>query len=298
MPRRITAGAVHMVTRRCTRREFLLRPDGTTNGIFGYCLADAARRTGVQIISWCAMSNHYHAVIYDPQGRSPAFIEHFHKMVARSLNARWGRRENFWSTEETCLTLLATDEDVLDAVVYTLTNPVTAGLVERASDWPGSSSWQLMGAGPVRMMRPEDYFSPRGVMPESVELCVVAPPTASFGTEAEWIARVKSRVEAVEEEARVKRAGEPVLDVAGVLGQAHTSSPTTPAERSKLRPTLACKDRTTRIAKLEELQSFRFKYRSARIAFAKGDRSVVFPEGTYRLRLVMGVCCPDIEAAA
>jgi hypothetical protein len=42
----------------------------------------------------CAMSNHYHAVIYDRAGRYPEFIEHFHKLLARSQNALRGRWEN------------------------------------------------------------------------------------------------------------------------------------------------------------------------------------------------------------
>jgi hypothetical protein len=34
----------YLITRRCSRREFLLRPDPATNDAFLYCLIDAALR--------------------------------------------------------------------------------------------------------------------------------------------------------------------------------------------------------------------------------------------------------------
>jgi triacylglycerol lipase len=36
-----------MITRRCTQRQFLLRPDPATNNAFVYCLAVAAQRAGI-----------------------------------------------------------------------------------------------------------------------------------------------------------------------------------------------------------------------------------------------------------
>jgi hypothetical protein len=58
-------------------RQFLLRPDGPTNNAFLYCLIDAASRCEIDVLLPCAMSNHYHVVIYDRAGRYSEFIEHF-----------------------------------------------------------------------------------------------------------------------------------------------------------------------------------------------------------------------------
>jgi hypothetical protein len=74
-----------MITRRCTQRQFLMRPDRETNNAFIYCLAVAAETFGIRIRFTVAMSNHHHTGIYDPAGCYPAFIEHFHKL---SPNAR------------------------------------------------------------------------------------------------------------------------------------------------------------------------------------------------------------------
>jgi len=54
---------------------------------FTYCLIEAAQRSQIGVLLPCAMSNDYHAVIYDRCGRYPEFVEHFHKMLARSRNA-------------------------------------------------------------------------------------------------------------------------------------------------------------------------------------------------------------------
>jgi putative transposase len=97
LPREVLPGRFYMITRRCSQRMFLLRPDAETNNAFLYCLAEAAKRYEIEVLMACAMSNHHHTVIFDRFGRYPEFIEHFHKLVARSQNALRGRWENFWA---------------------------------------------------------------------------------------------------------------------------------------------------------------------------------------------------------
>jgi hypothetical protein len=59
LPRQVLPGRFYLVTRLCTQRQFLLRPDAATNNAFTYCLIEAAQRTKVEVILPCAMSNHY-----------------------------------------------------------------------------------------------------------------------------------------------------------------------------------------------------------------------------------------------
>ena len=77
LPRQVLPGQFYLVTRRCTQRQFLLRPDAATNNAFTYCLIEAAQRTQVEVLLPCAMSNHHHTVIFDRYGRYPEFVEHF-----------------------------------------------------------------------------------------------------------------------------------------------------------------------------------------------------------------------------
>src|SRR4029078_3673561 len=93
----------------------------------------------IEFLLRCAMSNHYHVVIYDRVGRYPEFIEHFHKLLARSQNALRGRRACMWSCEQPGVVNLAGREAVIDKLVYTATNPVQDHLVDRVHHWPGAN---------------------------------------------------------------------------------------------------------------------------------------------------------------
>jgi putative transposase len=292
-PRRIVPGETYFITRRCSRREYLLRPDAVTNAVFDYCLAEAAARFGIGLIAWQAMSNHYHAVVHDPKGRLPAFLEHFHKMVAKTMNERWGRSENFWSSEETCVTRLVSNNDIFEKVVYTLCNPVAADLVDRVNDWPGASSLGYFSGKITKHRRPKFYFREGGVMPEIVSLRATLPSRITKNeSTASWWQRVRKAVAAREETLRDVRTKEKrrVFGRKAVVRVPHTDAPKTEVIKGKLRPCIACKDKERRILELEALQEFRAAYAAARLSWAKGDRRVAFPFGTYRL-LGLGVRC-------
>jgi REP element-mobilizing transposase RayT len=282
-----------MITRRIAQRMFLLRPEKTVNAIFEYCLAEAAMRYGVVPIAWTVMSNHYHAIVHDPLGKLPAFLEQLHKMVAKCLNAHHGRWENVWSTEETCCTRLVTPDDVIDKVVYVLTNPVAAHLVDNAAQWPGATSWPLMGRGAVTRHRPEVFFKKkRSKMPETVELRASVPPSLEGPAAVNWMNRVRRRVAAREAELAKKRRREgiPLLGLKNVLATKPIGAPRTETRHRKLRPALACRDKALMTAARDELRAFWRSYWEVLNQFRGGARDARFPAGTYRMR-TLGACC-------
>jgi hypothetical protein len=245
------------------------------------------------------MSNHYHAVVHDPHGRLPAFLEQLHKMLAKALNARWSRWENLWASEETCVTYLPTPQDIFEKVVYTLANPVVEHLVERLADWPGSSSFRYLArlGTRTRHPRPKAFFRGGGRMPDAVELGIVLPPQSQVADDltdpaAAWANRVLDAVAERERRAREERmrTGLRVRGRKAVRRVSAEESPKTREPRRTLRPALACKDPKRRAAELANLVAFRASYAAARRRFAAGDRGVVFPAGTYRLR-AWGVTC-------
>jgi len=133
LPRAVYPGSTLFVTRSCTQRQFLLRPDRETNNAFIYCLAVAAKRYRIDVIDFIQMSNHLHDALYDRHGNGPAFYEHFHKLLARCVNALRGRWENLFSTEQVCVVRVETREDLIKRLVYIATNPVKDGLVAKVS---------------------------------------------------------------------------------------------------------------------------------------------------------------------
>ena len=60
LPREVLPGCTYMITRRCSERRLLLRPDHETNNAFLVCLAVAAQRFGIQVIFTYAAANHQH----------------------------------------------------------------------------------------------------------------------------------------------------------------------------------------------------------------------------------------------
>ena len=284
LPRQVLPRQFYLITRRCTRRQFLLRPDAVTNNAFLYCLINAALRTEVDVLLPCAMSNHYHAVIYDRAGRYPEFIEHFHKLLARSQNALRGSWENFWSAEQTCVVKLVGREAVLDKLVYTATNPVLGDLVERVHHWPGVNGLTALLAGRViRAARPLHFFRPDGPMPDELEMPLSIPP--ELGPKHSVVAELRDRVRAVERESATERlrAGRHVLGRRAVLAQSWRGQPASVEPRRNLRPRVATRSKWARIEALLRNRAFSLEYATARERWQCGAPTT-FPIGTYWLQ--------------
>ncbi|HEX7838767.1 MAG TPA: hypothetical protein VF469_14925 [Kofleriaceae bacterium] len=284
LPRQVLPGQFYMITRRCTQRQFLLRPDKETNNAFTYCLIEAAQRCQVEVILPCAMSNHHHTVVYDRWGRYPEFVEHFHKMLARSQNALRGRWENFWSSEQVCVVKLVGREAVIDKLVYTATNPVQGHLVERAHHWPGVNGLAALLAGrAMRATRPWHFFRANGSMPESVEMRLTIPP--ELGPEEEVLRELRERVQSLEAAcaAERRRTGVRVRGRRAVLTQSWRGQPTSSEPRRGLRPRVAVRSKWARIEALVRNRAFVAAYARARDAWRAGI-AVMFPPGTYWLR--------------
>jgi hypothetical protein len=278
-----------MVTRRTTQRQYLLRPDRETNNAVIYCLGVAAQRHEVDVMGFIQMSNHLHEDIYDRHGNAPAFYEHFHKLLAKCMNALRGRWENFFSSEQVCVVRLDTRESLIDKLVYVFTNPVKDGLVEKVSDWPGASGYHaLMTGEPLRATRPKHFFAENGTMPADVMLHMTIPP--ELGDRESIVAEVRARVEAVEIDEARKRAqsGKRVLGRYRILRQSWRDSPTSHEPRRGLRPTFTARSLWALLEAAQRKREFAAEYQRARLALISGN-PIPFPHGTYWLRRFVGV---------
>jgi putative transposase len=82
-----------------------------------------------------------------------------------------------------------------------------------------------------------------------------------------------------------------VLGVAAVLAQKPSARPAPGEPRRMLNPRIAARDKWKRIEALARLRQFLTDYRAAWERFRRGVRNVVFPAGTYLLRIRLGVPC-------
>jgi len=285
-PRQVLPGTTYLVTRRCSQRQFLLRPGKLANETFLYILALAASRYGIRIHTFCVLSNHYHLLLTDPHARLPAFGQFLDSLVARALNASLGRWESFWAPNSYSAVALPSPQDILDKAAYVLANPVAAGLVRSARDWPGLWSAPDRIGTIIHAPRPKQFFDPKGLLPQSVALQLSAPPGFSSAEDfREQLATALAELESTE------RQGKEFLGVARVLAQRPTGRPASSEPRRGLNPRVAARDKWKRLELLGRLVGFLTSYREAWAARRAGEKRVVFPAGTYLLRVLHGVRC-------
>jgi putative transposase len=297
-PRQVIRGRTYLVTRRCTQREFLLRPDEETNRAFVYCLAFAAQRSGVGVVAFIANSNHYHAVVVDTHGLIPKFLEDFHKLFAKHQNVLRGRCENFWSSQQTSLVELVDEQDILAKTVYTLSNPVKDQLVERAGHWPGATSLTATLAGrTLYPKRPPRFFRSQGEMPASLTLRCVLPPGISLSRH-DFAAALRAGIRVAETDAadERRRTGRRVLGREAILRQCPTDRPTPKTSERTIDPRVAARDKGARIEAIMGLKEFRRAYADSRTKWLEGDE-VLFPVGTWWLRRFSAVACVDCDVS-
>jgi len=296
-PRCVLPGTTYLLTRRCSERRFFLRPAPEVNRIISYCLAVATQRFGVLLHACCFLSNHWHLVATDPRGELPLFMHCFDLLVARALNARYGRFEALWAAGTYSAVQLTDADTILDKIAYALANPVMAGLVEAGHLWPGLRSRPGdIGGRSLVIRRPPHFFrrDPARSLPVEVTLVLTPPPAFEDLPLATVQARVDERVTAREHAARNRRRsqGLPFLGRRRVLKQSVFDRPRSHEPRFGLNPRVAGRDKWRRIEALQRRHGFLEAYRAARQALkARLGTHVSFPAGTWLLRRELGVPC-------
>ena len=128
----------HHVVQRGNRRQIVFFNDDDKREYLK-SLTEQAKRFNVAIWSYCLMDNHVHfiAVPDDPEGLANAFGQ-THRHYTRMINFREGFKGYLWQGRFSSYPL---DENYLYAAVrYIENNPVEAGLVQKAEDYPWSSA--------------------------------------------------------------------------------------------------------------------------------------------------------------
>ena len=291
-PRQILPAVTYLITRRCFDRMYLLRPSDLVNELFEYVLGVKAEKYGIQLHAWCVLSNHWHCVLTDREGRLPEFQRDLGSTIARALNAAHGRWESFWAPGSYSAVALQTPDDVLDKMAYVLANPVAAGLVRRGSEWPGLwSAPAAIGASARVVKRPDHYFRKEGPTPATASLKLTCPQ--GFGSVEALRERLTAELTRREDQAArdLAEEGRSFLGAQKVLAQNPFSRPASREPHGGLKPRVASRDKWKRLEAIGRLKRFLAEYRVAWRAFKGGARETRFPEGTYWMRLNCGVAC-------
>lgn len=138
LPRLVIPELPHQVTQRGRqgRRPFLEDDD---YALYRDLLAAQCALAGVEVWAWCLMPDHVHLILVPSTEDALALaLGEAHRSYTRALHARKEVSGNIWHGRfaSTVLDL----HHLLVAVRYVELNPLRAGLVEHARDWPWSSA--------------------------------------------------------------------------------------------------------------------------------------------------------------
>lgn len=87
----------------------------------------------------CLMANHYHLVVETEQWLLSLGMQRLNGRHAERFNERFKRSGHLWG-DRFWVRLVQDEEHLVSVCEYVLNNPVRAGLVTNARDWPWSYS--------------------------------------------------------------------------------------------------------------------------------------------------------------
>jgi putative transposase len=189
IPRAQLAGQAYHVLNRGNGRATVFHKDGDYRAFLDL-LARAKAKFPVQVLGFCLLPNHFHLVVQPrtAEALSPfmqwwltSHVRRYHRHYASSGHIWQGRFKSF---------PIQHDAHLLTVLRYVLLNPVRAGLVPQASDWPWSSLQQptLVDPLPLPANWPSLLDAPLpGHALTALRTCVARQ--APFGT-PDWQAQI------------------------------------------------------------------------------------------------------------
>src|SRR5664280_46780 len=287
LPRPFSPDRIEMITRRTLRQTHLFHPDPRLTEFYLYSLAVYSERYDIDIHAVVLMSTHEHLIVTDKYGRIPDFLRDFHRVVAlgTKILSRW--EGTVWDSEPTSRVELCTPKAIVEKLAYIMANPVEAGLVDRAQDWPGVIVLpDDLGTKTWTVERPDFFFdSDNPLCPKTATLRLTLPKTHLSSDEVRSRVAIELKQLEAEAQQRVRAKGWRVL---GRLGVKKAS----PYRRAKsweplrgLNPNFAVGrgQKTAFFRAVEALRTFRKKYRDALREWQKGIRDVLFPPHTWQM---------------
>lgn len=301
-PRTILPGATYLLTRRTLRRHLLFRPDAVITRLVVYTLAVSAHRYGVQVHALCLMSTHLHVVVTDVHGVLPRFLQFFHRLVALGTKIIRAWEGPVWDQEATSVVRLLTRQAVVEKIAYVIANPVAAGLVRHSEEWPGAKVLVgELGRGTLRAMRPDVYFdstNPR--WPQEATLALSLPPCVEESDAERFRGDVAAelRRQEMEANAEIARRGLHFMGAKRACDVSPYDRVASAEVRRELNPTFAVgrKQAIAWLSAAAAVRAFRAAYRSALDQWRASVRNVVFPAGTWWMRVFHGA--PVAECAS
>ena len=156
----VVPGFAHHITQRGNRRADIFEIDADRTAYLRF-LKKYARKRGLSIWAYCLMTNHVHLLAVPRRKESLGqALRDAHTVYAMYFNSRTELSGHLWQGRFFSTPLDETH--IWRAVQYIECNPVRAGLVEKAEDYPWSSAAAHCGLRTDTLL--SNTFPPAGVI--------------------------------------------------------------------------------------------------------------------------------------
>jgi putative transposase len=136
-------GAVHHVMSRGNARASIVADDEDRKAWVAV-LGHVAERFQWRVWAYCLMDNHFHVLVETPNANLSRGMRELNGVYTQAFNRRHGRVGHLLQGRFKAL-VVEKDAYLLELNRYVVLNPVRAGMVEQAGDWPWSSYRAVMG---------------------------------------------------------------------------------------------------------------------------------------------------------
>ena len=130
-------GAVYHVTARGDRQEAIFEDDDDRLAFIDL-LAKEVSQQGWLLYAFCLMDNHYHLLLETPEPTLVRGMRRLNGVYTQAFNRRHGRVGHVLQGRYKAI-LVDKDSYLLELCRYVVLNPVRAGTVSSAAEWPWSS---------------------------------------------------------------------------------------------------------------------------------------------------------------
>ncbi len=136
-------GALYHLTARGNARQEIYLSDADRRGFLSLFGA-VCERFGWRCHGYCMMSNHYHLIVETAEANLSRGMRQLNGVYTQAFNRAHGRVGHLFQGRYKAI-LVDRDAYLLELARYVALNPVRAGLVARAEDWPWSGHRALAG---------------------------------------------------------------------------------------------------------------------------------------------------------
>ena len=164
LPRLTVPGYPHHIIQRGNNRQAIFSGPADYQRLLAL-LDENARKFGVALHAYVLMTNHFHLLATPSTADGlPQMMQAVGRSYVRYFNDRQHRSGTLWEGRYRS-TLIESDRYLLACMAYIDLNPVRAGIVREAKDYPWSSHGHYIGLRADKMVTPHALFWSLGNTP-------------------------------------------------------------------------------------------------------------------------------------